>query len=441
MIKEYLKPYSFMLSIACLCIILAISAVMLNRAFFVGALSGVIFLVFVFKKIALSKKTVGLSFLFVVIAISIATIFLKSDSSLGRIFIYKISWSMFLDQPITGIGWGNFQRDYGLYQAAYFSAGNFTQKEFLLADNTFYAFNDYWEFIVETGVIGAVCLFTSLYFLVSLVYRRLNTNLKDDILKLLLALFLVIGIAALFTHVVEHRPFKIVLAFILAYLALPSVFNVKTKNLQNATIVTITATFALFQYYFELKNIGNYRKLEHAKTLSATGYILESQKIYTELYPQLKGDIEFLKNYNAVLVGHHNASKKIFLLKEILKHYTSHISFLEMATIYEELDMNKEAEIALLQSVYMVPNRFVPKEALYRFYSKNKQYEQAKFWRKIILTMPVKIPSERVEAIKQTVKNLNNDEKQKPLHCHSGLVYAHYLSLFLPKGLFVWRRC
>jgi O-antigen ligase len=143
MVKDYLKSYAFILSIACLCLILTLSVLLLSRAFFVGALLGIIFLLFSFKKIVLSKKTVALSLFFVAVAIVVITIFLKSDSSLGRVLIYKISWSMFLDHPITGIGWGNFQRDYGLYQSAYFSAGNYSQKEFLLADNTFYAFNDY----------------------------------------------------------------------------------------------------------------------------------------------------------------------------------------------------------------------------------------------------------------------------------------------------------
>jgi O-antigen polymerase len=243
---------------------------------------------------------------------------------------------------------------------------------------------------------------------VRLSFHNLKTNPKDNLLKLLLALLLVISVAALFTHVIEHRPFKIALAFILAYLTLPSVLNNKNQLFQNVLALIITGIFSLFQYYFELKNSSNYRKWEQAKALFATGYILESQKEYASLYPQLKGDIEFLKSYNEVLVGHNNANKKIFLLKEILKRYTNNLTYLKMANAYEEIDRRKEAELAFLKALYMVPNRFIPKEALFNFYIKNKQYEKARYWRKVILTMPVKIPSERVETIKQTVKNLNN---------------------------------
>lgn len=246
---------------------------------------------------------------------------------------------MFTEYPITGIGWGNFQREYGLHQATYFQAGNYSQKEFLLADNTFYAFNDYWELIVETGSIGAGCLFTFLYFIVRLAYHRLHTTPNDDLLKFLLALLLVIGIAALFTHVFEHGPFKIILAFILSYLLLA-----KRKNFKIVATLTITVTYAACHYYFKLNNISNYKKWEHAKILSSTGYILESQKTYEYLYKKFYDNLEFLQNYNSVL-GFNNPDKKIFILKEILKRYTHHACYLEMAKIYEEIGMRKSQKM------------------------------------------------------------------------------------------------
>ena len=115
--------------------------------------------------------------LLTVIAITLfLSFYIKSDSSLGRLLIYKISFKMFLEHPITGIGWGNFQREYNLYQAAFFKSGNYTQKEFLLADNTFYAFNDYWQLIVETGLVGGLCLITFIIFLTIKTYIHLKTE-------------------------------------------------------------------------------------------------------------------------------------------------------------------------------------------------------------------------------------------------------------------------
>ncbi|MFD0939386.1 O-antigen ligase family protein [Pedobacter boryungensis] len=399
MIKEYLKHYSFAISLTLLYLVLAVCIMMLNRAFIVGALLGVIFLLFSFEKVAINKKTIGLSLLFVLVATIVVAIFLKSDSSLGRLLIYKISWNMFIEHPISGIGWGNFQREYGLYQGMYFQTGNYTQKEFLLADNSFYAFNDYWELIVETGIIGASSLFISIYFLVRISYYRLKDNPDDELLKLLLALLLVICIAALFTHVFEHGPFKIMLVFILSYL-----FLANFRKFKVVVALTVTVIYATNHYYFELKNINNYKKWEQAKILSSTGYILESQKIYENLYEEFHNNVEFLQNYNGVL-GPNNTGKKIFLLKEILKRYTNHVSYLEMARLYDDIGMRKEAENAFLKAVYMVPNKFLTKEALFNFYLKHQQYKQAAHWRHIILTMPIKIPSERIEAIKQNVKS------------------------------------
>lgn len=65
---------------------------------------------------------------------------------------------MFKQNFFEGIGIGNFQVLYGHYQAAYFGAGQYSIKELLLADNTYYAFNDYFQLIIEIGIDGLIIL-------------------------------------------------------------------------------------------------------------------------------------------------------------------------------------------------------------------------------------------------------------------------------------------
>lgn len=378
---------------------------MLNRSFAVGAIVGILFLLFNYQKVRISKRTMVLSILAVIGIIVFLSVYVESDSSLGRLLIYKISFKMFLENPFTGIGWGAFQKEYNLHQALFFKLGDYTQKEFLLADNTFYAFNDYWQFVVEMGIIGGLCLLISLLLLIVLIRTRLKNNANDPFLKLLVAIALVISIAALFTHVFERKPFQIFLLCMLAYMILYDRVKGLRPQIRLCALTAIPIVLALVVYFNVIRNIGNYQKLEQAKLLVGTGYVTEGISIFKELYPVLGNDIGFLKPYSEALSGTNMQKRKLLLFQKILKQYTDNSTLLKVGLLYQEMGMDRQAENALLQSVYIVPNRFVQKEALYNFYIKNKQYKHAAYWRKVILTMPVKVPSERIETIKQTVKN------------------------------------
>lgn len=403
--QEYIKAYGFRIGMVCMLALLVIAVVMVNRAFIVGALSGIVFLAFSFRKVALNWKTICLTIMLMLTAVGLLALFVKSGSSEGRMLIYKISWHMFIDHPFKGIGWGNFQRDYGLYQATYFRAGNFTQQEFLLAGNTFYAFNDYWELIVETGVIGLAGLGISIGLLVWLVWHSLTTEPENGLLKLVIALGFTIAVAALFTHVFGHKFFKIVLAAVLAYIVVQRKLKFNYRYFSTIAILIVVGIFSIYQYYPDIKNRNGHKQWERAKTLTAIGYVLEAQKLYAALYPSLKNDIGFLKDYNDALTGSSNNGRKLFLLKKIMSRYTDNLSYLKLADLYNELNMQKKAEEAYLIATHMVPNRFVQKEALFNFYIGQGQFEKAAYWQNVILEMPIKIPSERINAIRQNVKN------------------------------------
>jgi hypothetical protein len=405
MLRKILKLQAFEISITLMCAILVYSLLSINRAFMIGSIVGILFLLLAYKKLHPGRKTILFSLTLLIALIATLAIYVKSDSSLGRVLIYKISWNMFAEHPFTGIGWGNFQRDYGLYQAQFFQSGNYTQKEFLLAGNTFYAFNDYWQFIVETGIVGALLVFFSTLLAIKTAWLRLKGNPNDHLLKLLIAMGIIIGSAALFTHVFEYKEFRIAIVLVLSYVFLPNKSRFNIPYSKGVAVITIVIIFSLFQYSFKILKVNNYGKWEQAKTLSSIGYISESRLMYAELYTTFKNDIGFLKDYNDALGGENNFGRKIILLKRILNHCTDNISYLKLADVYEEAGMKKEAELAYITSVNIVPSRFIPRGALLNFYLKNRQYKQANYWRNIILSMPVKVPSERIDIIKQNVKN------------------------------------
>ena len=71
-----------------------------------------------------------------------AAFYLKKDSANGRLFMWKTSLSAIADKPLLGHGRGSFPATYGFFQEAYFSGGDFSSQEELVAGSPEYAFND-----------------------------------------------------------------------------------------------------------------------------------------------------------------------------------------------------------------------------------------------------------------------------------------------------------
>ena len=98
----------------------------------------------------------GAAGIFVVASLGLS---FKQMSVAGRFLIWKVSARMALAHPLAGVGYGNFPAFYNIEQGRYFGAGRGTPLERLSAMAAPYAFNDYLESAVETGIVGLVVLF------------------------------------------------------------------------------------------------------------------------------------------------------------------------------------------------------------------------------------------------------------------------------------------
>lgn len=312
---------------------------------------------------------------------------------------------MFLEKPFFGIGIGAFQREYNLYQSLYFKSGGYSLNEFLLADNTFFAFNDYWQFIVETGLLGATILFLAVFILLRIIQRRIKNNDQDPLLLFFICTVIIFFTAALFTHIFENMFFRsitisslIVIGF---YDKIKKLKTFKRAGLMGALIITVGS----INYTSYLMNIHKYAEFEQAKLLANIGYLKEAKEIMIKLYPSLSNDVTYLREYNDILIGNGFLNQKVNLLKKVLTKYSDYQTFLKLGTVYQELGMYNNAEDMFIMAVNMVPNRFESKQMLFNFYFEQRRYKDATYWQNIILNMPVKIPSERVNLIKQAIKS------------------------------------
>lgn len=128
------------------------------------------------------------------IVISVGTLYyLKPKSADGRLLIWKVSWQMIKDKPLTGFGKGGFAANYLYYQAKYLDCSSATTEERALAGNTHLAFNEPLRITVEYGIIG---LFVYLSFIIWLLIPPKRKGAINIICKSLLVGIFIWGIFA-----------------------------------------------------------------------------------------------------------------------------------------------------------------------------------------------------------------------------------------------------
>lgn len=96
----------------------------------------------------------------------------KTQSAKGRIEIWKVCCTMIGEHPLTGFGFGGFQREYMNYQTHYIQQFPSSDNHRLLNNNR-YAFNEFLHITVEQGIIG---LFSFLSILILLYIKYVKQH-------------------------------------------------------------------------------------------------------------------------------------------------------------------------------------------------------------------------------------------------------------------------
>lgn len=374
-----------------------------SRAFSFGyLLAGTMLFIFYGKtrfKISDSIKAIILVF-FLLVSISF---FIKRDSSLGRLFIYKISFRMFRDNFISGVGSGKFGYEYLNYQYDYFKNENYSIKELLLADNTKHAFNDYFQFAIENGVFGLFIIIFLIFFVFYSGVIAIKKYPDDRLLLISISQIIAIGIAALFTHVFEHTYFRNVVLCCVITIVISAWHN--SVNRLKLTLFTISAgvLMSIYPYYLSSKENGEW---EEANALYQSGYITEARLIYLKLYPAMKNNVLFLDNYSNLLYTSNRLLEQEAILERIVSMDNASVFHLKLARCYKVNGKFEASKNEYLKAIYTVPGRLLPRYELFQLYLEGSQLLKAHETGEALLRIPVKIPSAITQMIRTKTKAL-----------------------------------
>jgi tetratricopeptide (TPR) repeat protein len=308
---------------------------------------------------------------------------------------------MFKEHWFLGVGLDKFKLQYLEFQENYFRSGKHTIRELLLADNTQWAFNDYWQLILETGIVGIVALIVAFILARFLIVKAL-ANSDGFLLRLCTLQLLAITIAALFTHLFEKLAIQLCYLFCLSVITYYAYGREKVKH-----VCVLFAAIAVLFLAKEAKAIRVYLHdddRKEADMLFRAGYLEDSLKIYESLYPLMRGESRFLINYASVLVARNDVAKAIKIITQLLSVEKNQMYYDKLGQCYLKIGHTKRAEALFIKSVYMVPNRFLPRYHLYELYKMNGDLVRAERVANEIRNLPIKVPSNTVSQILKSIK-------------------------------------
>jgi tetratricopeptide (TPR) repeat protein len=412
-----------------LCTISILPAAM-SRASWLAALGGTVFIgimYFIFPDSAIQGKRIVaisdyikkhkikviiLSFMTVILlAVSLMGLFLlKKDSAWGRVFTWKIAAQTIQENPF-GVGLGNFGGSYGNAQAAYFASGAGTENEEHVAEGVEYAFNEYLQICIETGIIPLFIFLAFVFYVLYMGVKNKNYIPAGSLVSLLIFASM-------------SYPFN-VLPFVIAFVCLSVLCitdnedrKTKPKNLYPKFaiwffIIAVPVTIVLCGYKL-YSSYEAYKQWKKTKVLYGKKLYEKASEEYEKQYPYIQDDIKFLFEYAGSLSRSGEYKKSNEILHRTVSISCDPVHYNMMGINYQLLKEYELAEQSFRKAANLVPNRILPHYLLAKLYYEMGLKDKAEVEINIVMTKPPKVESMAVEEMREELKtifNVLNDER------------------------------
>ncbi|MBO9203841.1 O-antigen ligase family protein [Niastella sp. MAH-29] len=329
----------------------------------------------------------------------------KKDSANGRLLIYKVSMKMVMAHPFFGVGFDGFKTHYMAEQAKWFERiGMNESPDHILADNTFYAFNEPLQLLVENGIVVFLLILVSL-----VLYKRFSFPIREKAIFRTLSFSLLLGcfVFGLFTYMSDNLPMRMIAVFAFAMLA-KSENNIFSTNMQFVSkrygLVAISLICGVFVSWYSFRTIEKLRSgfyaWREAEAFYLSGYYSESVVKFGSVYPQFQRNGEYLMQYAKSLSMTGNDALALQMLQQAKYFLSSCIIETAMGDCERKLGNYINAEKSYVNAMYMIPNRFYPFYLLMTLYNETGQKIKALEMAKAIESKKVKIPSKAIREIK-----------------------------------------
>jgi len=364
------------------------------------------------QKIALILITIG------ILSAGLFSIYhYKKASSDGRAFIWKVTTEMIAETPVFGVGFDRFNAHYMNYQANYFTKNGETA-EVLVADNTYYAFNEWLQFAAENGFLGFVLL-----LLLGLVLFQTKVMPAYRV-EAFIAIggLLTIGVFACFSYPMQILPIKLVIVFLLAMLSNGTadtfqlnVEAIKWSQWTYKIIVLLLACVTMYRTFSYTQNLSQgFISWNNALNSHQYGDYKDAILEFELSYPIFKKDGDFLMNYGKTLTMAGESNKAITILEQSKSYQNNTVIATALGDSYKAIKQYNKAEVSYKQAINMTPGKFYGLYLLAKLYDDSKQQEKAVALAQKIMNKKIKVSSTAIEEIQLEMKKIVTKYKNPP---------------------------
>lgn len=333
----------------------------------------------------------------------------KKDSADGRKFIWKLSAQMIPEKPLTGYGYGYFEKEYNLYQAAYIKNDNASTAELANAGPVIMPHNELLHNAVEGGSIGLVLIMLFFGSLLFTIRKKEKTNLNEQdpakrgFFNLAYAgtiSFIAMSMVNSTIQIIPTMCLMVIYAAIICSTVKSSPF---LKNHALVSMGTKTAIISISTYsvwiLFSLADAD--RQNKKAKLLKEAGNNKETLQILGKLEPTLKENSDYWQNYEHLYFKTQQFEQAAACFEKAKKYSSLPPIYLGAGKIHEKMKQYPEAirEYETLTALY--PAKFAYKISLLKTYLKNHENAKAIDLAYEIIELQPKVPSEKIDQYKK----------------------------------------
>lgn len=356
---------------------------------------------------------------FVILTVTLVFVFgsiglfnLKKDSAIGRFFIWSNTLDVISDSPVLGHGAGSFEYNYNIAQSSRFASGEYTEQQFLLADEVKMAYNDILQITSELGLVGGLLFILLLYTVARSVVKYHGDKKSDQVLVASVLFAMIIG--GLFSYPLTIIKTQALFVFCLAILSEFSDvrFNFVVKRtvyLKSLKMLSLSAVFLLL--ILESFQIVNYNKWKNALNTIVAGNKVHGYEQLQQIYPYLKHDPAFVLNYTSVFMRTKQHGIVWDNIEYLDRHYNDYGYLLMKADFYKAINNQLKAIEYNEAALMLIPSRFIPRYNLLDSYNKIGEREKAFNIAHEIINTPIKIYGTTVEQIQNYAKSYLGIEK------------------------------
>lgn len=361
----------------------------------------------------------------------------KKASADGRMLVWKTAWHMIGGKPVTGYGYGQFERDYNLFQAAYFNSGVATAAESAHADHVKMAYNELLENAVEGGSLGVIFLMAvaASLLIFPLPAKRKDNRVKEapvpspatiaayagivSFLAMSLVNFTIQAIPVMYLFIL-YAAFLIGNSRFIPVLVLPSsTGKAYYFSLLASASVLLFVLVQQVNAHLQLKQAAAYGRKKHYKQALATIQPLEHILERSESY---------WSNYAYLLLQTGQYSQSLDKLQKARQLSSDPALFMQSGFCYEAMGQLNLARSEYNIAKCITPSHVVPLYAFMRLCVATKDTTEAVAAAREIIALQPKTASPQTDQIKKeaavvaatttfnTSKKYIAREKNAPVH-------------------------